>query len=59
VEEEDAAIEDGVGINTGIGLVIPAEKIVETLYQPELVAERGQIEATFDREQAATPDGAV
>jgi hypothetical protein len=56
---EDSVVEDdasgGGGINTGIGVVIPAEKIAETLYQPELVAERQAIEAAYDREQAATP----
>lgn len=58
---EDSVVDDGdaeqrTGINTGIGIVIPAKKITETLYQPELVAERQAIEAAFDRDQAATPD---
>jgi hypothetical protein len=35
---------------------VPAEKILETLYQPALEAERREIEANFDAEQAATPD---
>ena len=56
VEDDDGAKD--IGINTGIGLVIPAEKIIDTLYQPDLVAERQQIEAAFDREKAATPDNA-
>jgi hypothetical protein len=54
VEDDDAGTSRG--INTGIGVVIPAEKIIETLYQLDLVAERQKIDAAFDREVAATPD---
>jgi hypothetical protein len=57
---EDSVVDDDAtrgAINAGIGVVIPVQKIVETLYQPELVAERKKIEATFDKEEpAATPD---
>jgi hypothetical protein len=59
---EDSVVDDadtGGGINTGIGIVIPAEKIIETLYQPELIAERQRLDAIFDQEHAATPDGTV
>jgi hypothetical protein len=42
----DAAIEDGKRenerINTGIGVVIPVQKIIETLYHPELVEIRNK-----------------
>ena len=57
---EDSVVEDDAArgsINTGIGVVVPVDKIIETLYQPDLAAERAQIEAVFDKEEpAATPD---
>jgi hypothetical protein len=53
---EDADIGSDTRINAGIGIVIPAHKIIETLYQPDLITERQQIEAAFDRDVAATPD---
>jgi hypothetical protein len=56
---EDSVVDDAAGgsINTGIGVVIPTEMIIATLYQPDLIAERQQIEATFDKEgPAATLD---
>lgn len=41
---EDVTIEDDdsqrSGINTGIGIVIPASKILETLFQPDLLQEQ-------------------
>jgi hypothetical protein len=40
---EDSVVDDASqsrGINSGIGVVIPASKILETLYQPELKAMR-------------------
>jgi hypothetical protein len=54
VEVDDASKE--TGINTGIGLVIPAEKIIETLYQPNLITERHQLESAFNGARAATPN---
>jgi hypothetical protein len=51
---DDAVVEDGndkrESINSGIGVVIPVQKILETLYRPELVAMRKEIE---DRERDA------
>lgn len=44
---EDAVVDDGNdgsrGINAGIGIVIPVEKILETIHCGELVAERKQM----------------
>jgi hypothetical protein len=37
------------GINTGVGVVIPVERILETLDQPELVAKRQKDAAEFHR----------
>lgn len=37
------------GINTGVGVVIPVEKILETLDQPELVEKRQKDAAEFHR----------
>jgi hypothetical protein len=54
VEDEDAGA--STGINTGIGVVIPAAKIIETLYQPDLIEERRQPEARYENESAAAPD---
>jgi hypothetical protein len=62
---EDTVMDDadvatgGGGINTGIGVVIPGEKVIETLYQPELHEERRQLVARFIKEKAATPDDAI
>jgi hypothetical protein len=57
---DDAVSEDVGGrkesINTGIGVVIPVHKILETLYHPELVAMRKRLEEQERRENGATPD---
>jgi hypothetical protein len=54
--EEDSVLEDindhGGGINSGSAIIIPADKIIETLYQPKLRKERRQIEAQFSDRQA-------
>jgi hypothetical protein len=47
VQEDDGG--QGGGINSGIGIVIPAQKIIETLYQPDLVDERRRDEAEYDK----------
>jgi hypothetical protein len=56
----DAAIEDGKQenerINTGVGVVIPVQKIIETLYQPELAEMRKKFEEEKRRKEGATPD---
>jgi hypothetical protein len=56
---DDAVVEDQDGrpesINTGIGVVIPVHKIIETLYHPELVDMRKKLEEK-EREDAAKPD---
>lgn len=41
-------------INTGIAIVVPQKQIFETLYQPELVADRRKIEEEWTSE--ASPD---
>ena len=55
----DAATEDGEGrdsINTGVGVVIPVQKIMDTLYHPELVEIRKKLEEKERCEGGATPD---
>lgn len=42
-------------INAGVGVVIPVQKIIETLYQPELVEMRKKLEDEM-RKEGATPD---
>jgi hypothetical protein len=57
---DDAVTEDVDGrkesINTGIGVVIPVHKIIETLYHPELVEMRKKLEEKERNENGATPD---
>jgi hypothetical protein len=57
---DDAVMEDVGGrkesINTGIGVVIPAHKIIETLYHSELVDMRKKLEEKDRRESGAKPD---
>ena len=55
---EDVVNDDveGGGINSGIGVVVPAQKIFETIMQPELVAMREAIIEKIKKDQAATPD---
>jgi hypothetical protein len=59
---DEAVVEDHGGkpesINTGIGVVIPIQKIIETLYQPELVEMRKKLEEK-ERKTGATPDVAA
>jgi hypothetical protein len=50
----DTAPDDGEereSINTGVGVVIPIQKIIETLYQPELVDIRRQLGESGSREE--------
>jgi hypothetical protein len=57
---EDSVVDDasrGSGINTGIGIVIPVEKIMETIEQPEL-AEARRRAAEDMQKTGATPDTA-
>jgi hypothetical protein len=44
------------GINTGIGVVIPVEKIIETIDQPELLELRKKAAKEFRERGAAKPD---
>jgi hypothetical protein len=56
---EDSVIEDasqGRGINSGMGLVIPASKIIETLFQPELKEMRKKLSRELREKRGATPD---
>jgi hypothetical protein len=54
----DADQQDGTisGINTGIGVVIPVEKILETLEHPELVEMRRKAVEELRKQQGATAD---
>jgi hypothetical protein len=52
---EDVVVEDADGargIHTGIGVVIPVEKIIETLNQPELIEERRHAAADHIKRQS-------
>ena len=56
---EDMASEDdrtATGINTGMGIVIPAIMVLETLYQEELIEERKRLFAEALRSEAAIDD---
>jgi hypothetical protein len=44
------------GVNLGIALVVPAQKIIETLYHPDLVAGRERAELELRRKISPTPD---
>lgn len=46
------------GINTGIGIVVPVEKILETIHQPSLHARRTQIVAEMEAAQKKVDSGA-
>lgn len=55
---EDVVTDDDVprqGIHTGMGVVVPVEKIVETIQHPDLVAMRKKIVEDF-RNAGVTPD---
>jgi hypothetical protein len=41
-------------VNLGLAIVIPAKKILETLYHPELVAQRQQSDAAWQAEEGTT-----
>jgi hypothetical protein len=59
---EDTVVDIDVGtaergsINTGIGIVIPVEKILETLRHPNLILLRQQCADKFRNVKGATPD---
>ena len=56
-EDVVADAETGRGINTGMGVVVPAYRIVETLMQPDAKAERAEmIRRLRKRDAAATGD---
>ena len=57
---EDVVLDDErdgtTGINTGIGVVIPVEKIIETVNQPELIEMRRKAVKEHRESRGATPD---
>jgi hypothetical protein len=57
---EDVVVEDENevtgGIHTGIGVVIPAKKILETVEHPDLVEKRKEIVANLKAKSGATAD---
>lgn len=57
---QDSVVEDArdatSGINTGVGVVIPVEKIIETVQHPDLAAERYEVAMKMREEEGATPD---
>jgi hypothetical protein len=56
---EDSVVEDAAelrGINSGIGIVIPAWKVLETLYQPELKELRQRMMKEAWEQKRATAD---
>jgi hypothetical protein len=50
---------DRGSINTGVGIVIPVEKILETLRHPDLMSLRQQRADKFRNAKGATPDSGV
>jgi hypothetical protein len=52
----DDAGESGRGINTGIGVVIPAQKIVDVMLQPEYAEMRRRALEEHAKKGAGTPD---
>jgi len=55
--QDDAVIDDaGGGINSGIGVVIPVEKIIETIEQPDFAADRREEAVRVGKRIGATPD---
>jgi hypothetical protein len=53
---EDAASSPG-SVNTGLGVVIPAQMVIESLYQPDLNDERRRLlEENAAASRGATPD---
>lgn len=61
--KEDSVVEDDKegteGINTGIAVVVPEQKIIETLYQPDLKTERAKLEEQHMRQAAVLDTGAA
>lgn len=55
---EDLVVDDANGgsINTGIGVVIPVEKILDTIAHPDLVRMREEIMKVMRNSKGATPD---
>jgi hypothetical protein len=55
---DDASVHDDLGgsINTGIGVVIPVDKIIETIEQPDFVAMRREGARRVAQQSGATPD---
>ena len=57
---EDTAVDDETqttrGINTGIGIVIPVEKIIETIEHPDLVEIRSRLIKEHSANHGAVPD---
>jgi hypothetical protein len=57
---DDTSAEDGGeasgGINTGIGVVVPVEKILETINEPEWAKERTQAVLAFRKSSGAVAD---
>jgi hypothetical protein len=53
VSDEDAPPR---GVHTGIGVVVPVEKIVETINHPDLIAMRKEAVTRLRKEKGATAD---
>jgi hypothetical protein len=56
---DDSVVEDAAaagGINTGIGVVIPVEKIIETIEQPDFARMRSDEAIRVRQKSGATPD---
>jgi hypothetical protein len=59
VVDADADTADRGSINTGIGIVIPVEKVLETLRHPDLISLRQQRADEFRNSKGATPDSEI
>ena len=57
-DSEDIVVDDltGGGINTGIGIVVPASRIYETLFQPELTVARKAADEESRKQASAVAD---
>jgi hypothetical protein len=56
----DAVVDDprdaSAGINSGVGVVIPIEKIIETIEHPDLMEARRKVAIEERKKNGATPD---
>jgi hypothetical protein len=59
IVDDDDDTADRASINTGVGIAIPVEKILETLNHPDLAALRQKRAEEFRNSRGATPDSGI